>query len=427
MLNSLLQTFMTPNALWVLIGAMLLGVNAGVLGCFAFLKRRALIGDTLAHAALPGVTTAFLITGSRAPLVVIIGAMLSSSLGLWCVHFLEANTKIKEDSALAMVLSFFFAIGIFQLTIIQKIPTAAQAGLDKILFGQAASLVPSDLSVLSILSVLILICVVALLDRFRMVLFDQQFAQVIGVRVWIYQGILSFLVMLSVVIGIQLVGVVLMAALMITPAAAARYWTNRFSLMLIIAGVCGALAGVFGTVVSGLAPRMPTGPWMVVAVTVIFFLSAICARERGLVPRLLRQRALGRRIAKENIVRTLFKLHESDPGRSIVLSELLHFRQLPFAGLEKIVRSLEQDGLISRGAAGVVLSESGLTLGRKITRRHRLWELYLTKHTAISSDHAHYDAEEIEHMLTPELEAQLAEEMDHPGIDPHGRSIPKSS
>jgi len=423
-LSDLLTLLIQPNSIWVLTGALLLGFSAGVLGCFAFLRRRALIGDALAHAALPGVTTAFLLTGSRSPLVVISGALISGFLGLWTVELLQRHTRIKEDSALAIVLSFFFAVGTFQLTLIQKIPTSAQAGLDKILFGQAASLVPADLLLLSLLSLLIITSIVVLFDRFRMVTFDPVYAQVIGVPVSRYEHLLSFLIMLSVVVGIQLVGVVLVAALMITPAATARYWTNRLSLMLLISGFAGALSGFAGAAISSLAPRMPTGPWMVVAVTTLFAASAAFAPERGVVARFWRQVALRRRIAGENIVRTLFKIRESNPSDEPVASQLLHFRNVDLSGLERILRRLQSQGLVRREGRGLLLTEAGMELGSRLTRRHRLWELYLTRHTAISSDHAHYDAEEIEHMLTPELEAQLAAELEHPSHDPHGRRIP---
>ncbi len=422
--NSLFTFLTQPNTLWVLTGALMLGFSAGVLGCFAFLKRRALIGDTLAHAALPGVTSAFLLTGSRSPVVVIVGAMTSGFIGLWTVELLRRHTKIKEDSALAIVLSFFFAVGVFQLTIIQKIPTAAQAGLDKILFGQAASLVPDDLAVLSVLSALILVSTIIFFDRFRMIIFDPNYARVAGINIGAYEKLLALLVMLAVVIGIQLVGIVLVAALMITPAAAARYWTNRLSIMLTLAGLCGSLAGIFGALISTLAPRMPTGPWMVVAVTILFVVSAMFAPERGMSARYIRRLRTARRIAAENIVRTLFKLDESNPQGAAAQAQLLHFRQFDFSKLERILSRLERKGFITRSGEQVTLTELGLEMGRKITRRHRLWELYLTKNTAISSDHAHFDAEEIEHMLTPELEAQLLRELEYPSHDPHGKEIP---
>lgn len=424
MLNSLWQLLAQPNTLWVLTGALMLGFSAGLLGCFAFLKKRALIGDTLAHAALPGVTSAFLITGSRSPLVIVVGAMVSGFIGLWTVELLGRLTKIKEDSALAIVLSFFFACGVFQMTMIQKIPTAAQAGLDKLLFGQAASLVPADLTVLSLLSAVIILTTVIFYDRFRAIIFDPNFARVTGLHVGRYEKLLSVLVMLAVVVGIQLVGIVLVAALMITPAAAARYWTNRLSVMLVVAGFCGALAGIFGAIISSLAPRMPTGPWMVVAVTTLFALSAAFAPERGMSARIFRRWRMSRRIAEENILRTLFKMHEVNPQGAAAQTQLLHFRQFEFSKLERILGRLERRGYIRRVGDQVVLTERGLEVGKKITRRHRLWELYLTKNTAISSDHAHFDAEEIEHMLTPELEAQLLHELEYPSHDPHGKVIP---
>jgi len=424
-LSNLYALLSEPNSLWVLSGSLLLGLSAGVLGCFALLKKRALIGDTLAHAALPGVTSAFLLTGSRDPLLIVCGALVTGFLGLWAVEILRRHTRIKEDSALAIVLSFFFAVGVFQLTLIQKIPTASQAGLDKILFGQAAALVPKDIFVLGILAIITLVCVVLLFQRFQLVSFDRSFGAVIGVPVRVYEFLISLLLMLSVVIGIQLVGVVLVAALMITPAAAARYWTNRLGIMLLLGGMFGALSGMVGTVVSSAAPRMPTGPWMVVAVTIIFAISALIAPERGLALSVLRHWQLRRRIARENVIRTIFKINEADPAAIVQESQLLHFRNLALPRLDRALRGLVQRGLLARPGGGVVeLTAAGKELGAQLTRKHRLWELYLTKHTAIDPEHAHLDAEEIEHLLTAELEEQLREELEYPSHDPHGKQIP---
>lgn len=416
---------MNSNVLWVLCGALLLGINAGVLGSFAFLRKRALIGDTLAHAALPGVTTAFMLTGSRSPFVIVTGAMVSAFLGMFSVDWLRRHTRIKEDSALAIVLSLFFALGVFQLTLIQKMPGAAQAGLDKLLFGQAASLVPHDLMVLSLLAVLTLTLVAACFSQFKLIIFDKTYAVTIGVPVRRYEAILALAVVLSVVIGLQLVGVVLVAALMLTPAAAARYWTNNLKVMLILAGTFGGIAGVLGALVSCLAPRMPTGPWMVVVVTLLFALALLFAPQGGMLPRWLRRVRLSRRIHDENVMRTLYKIGEgSGQAGSSEASTILHFRSLRRRDLDRTIARLVAQGFIFRSSDTLTLTESGEAYARRITRLHRLWELYLTQNINLPADHVHLDAEEIEHMLTPELEQRLVEELGEPASDPHGREIP---
>jgi manganese/zinc/iron transport system permease protein len=421
---SSLEMILHPNSLWVMTGACLLSATAGVLGCYAFLKQRALVGDTLAHAALPGVTTMFLMTGSRSPLMILVGALIGSALGLAMVHLLTSRTIIKQDSALAIVLSFFFAIGVFQLTIIQKIGSARQAGLDRLLFGQASALVPVDVQILAGLALCVAVPLIVAYHRFQMVAFDPIFARVAGISTVLYEGVMSLMIMVAVILGIQLVGVVLVAALMITPAAAARYWTQRLSSMLLLAGIFAGVSGVSGALISMGGAQMPTGPWMVVVITFFFLVSVLGAPERGVISRWLRHIRLRQRIAEENIIRSVFKDAERNLTELVSESALVRFRTFSPIRLERVLRRLHQRGFIDRRDGGIRLTERGVERAEQVTRKHRLWELYLTTHTAIDPEHAHLDAEEIEHLLTHELEQQIELEIKGAAIDPHGRPIP---
>lgn len=415
-----------PNVVWVLSGAILLGAGAGVIGCFAFLRKRSLTGDALAHAALPGVTTAFILFQTRDPLVIFGGAMTSCLLGYLLIEYLINQTRIKEDSAFAIVLSLFFALGIFQLTMIQKSGLAAQAGLDKLLFGQAASLVRSDVMLLGGLAVMLLLFVVIFFQKLKLICFDRDFASASGTNVRVYELLLAAAIVVSVVIGLQLVGVVLMAAIMLTPAAAARYWSNDLKVVLLLAGVFGAISGIIGANVSYLAPRMPTGPWMVVGVTAIFALSMLCAPRRGLLGRLRRRFLLGRRVAEENLLRTIYKIGEQRGGhlQMIESGAVLSARSMEYRQFDAALQRLIVKGKIEQQHEGFRLTPSGLERAKEVTRFHRLWELYLTRQIHIAEDHVHDDADEIEHILTPELEARLMAELDSPAEDPHGKSIP---
>ncbi len=414
-----------PNVVWVLAGAVLLGGAAGVIGVFAFLQKRALIGDALAHAALPGVATAFILFQTRELEVILAGAVVSCALGILAIDYLVDHTRIKPDSALAIVLSVFFAFGAFEMTHIQQMPVGNQAGLDKLLFGQAAALTADDVRVLGIVAALILVVAALLFDRFRVVIFDRGFARAIGMPVRFYDFLLSTLLVLAVVIGLQLAGVVLMAAVILTPAAAARYWSNRLGLIVILAGIFGVIAGIVGANVSYIAPRMPTGPWMVMAITAIFFVSLFAAPERGLYARWRRRARLRRRVAEENVLRTLFKLGEGgDQRRWAGVNEILRYRSLSPVALGRVLRRLEAEGHLEHADDRWRLSGAGLERARAITRRHRLWELYLTRQVELSPDQVHDDAEAVEHLLTPEMERALAEELGTPEADPHGQAIP---
>lgn len=420
-------TFSSINVLLVFVGCIILGTSTGTLGAFAFLRKRALLGDALAHSALPGVCVAFLITQTKSPLVILGGAMASCWLGALSVEGIVRYTRCKEDSALGIVLSVFFGVGILLLTYIRKTGNAAQSGLDKFLFGQAASLIDADVYLLLILGSIICIAVVLAYKEFKLVSFDPEFAAAIGMPVRFIEVVMATLIVLAVAIGLQAVGVVLMAAMLVTPAAAARYWTDRLGVMLTIAALFGALSGALGAYISYLSTKMPTGPWMVVSVTSIFLLSLFFAPRRGLLYRYLRHRRFRARTNRENILRTLFLLSERCQQWAHFYSsgDLLQHRPMSAPLMARTLARLKRRGLIRDNERGyVALTPEGAQEAARVTRLHRLWELYLTKKLEIAPDHVHDDAEEIEHILTPELEARLLAMFEHPAEDPHGETIP---
>jgi len=368
-------TFPSINVVHVLAGCIILGVSAGLLGCFAFLRKRSLLGDALSHAALPGVCVAFMLTGTKNPAIILCGAVISCWVGALTIEWLVAHTRCKEDSALGMVLSVFFGLGILLLTHIQQSGQAAQSGLDKFLFGQAASLVERDLYILGGLGLCLCLAVAAAFKEFKIVSFDPDFARALGLPVRMVEFALATLIVLAVCIGLQAVGVVLMAAMLITPAAAARYWTNNLSRMLWLATLFGGLSGAIGAYVSYLSVRMPTGPWMVVAVTTIFMGSFLFAPQRGALARLKRIRQFREKTTRENILRTMYKFGERDqmPVTRVSLNELLQHREMSMGRLRRTVHRLARGGYIREDRSGLYqLTAAGRGEAERVTRLHHL-------------------------------------------------------
>lgn len=420
-------TLRDANVRFVLFGCVALATSAGLIGCFAFLRKRSLIGDALAHAALPGVCAAFMLTGVKNPLVMLAGATASCWLGALSVEAITRYTRCKEDSALGMVLSVYFGVGILMLTSIQKSGAAAQAGLDKYLFGQAASLVSADVWTIGAVSALVCAATALGYKELKAVSFDPEFAAAIGLPRRFTEIALATLIVLAVAIGLQAVGVVLMAAMLVTPPAAARYWTDRLHAMLLLSAAFGAASGVIGAYVSYVSAKMPTGPWMVVAVTSIFLASLLFARRRGAVPRLLRHWRYQRRTARENVLRTLYLLGErnGDWRQSYTTGEMLQYRNMSPRVLEKTLERLRRDCFVAEPDRGhFALTVPGRNKAARITRLHRLWELYLTRKLELAPDHVHDDAEEIEHIITPEMEARLIASVGEAAVDPHQKAIP---
>jgi manganese/zinc/iron transport system permease protein len=267
----------------VALGSALLGIVSGVLGSYAMLRRQGLLGDALAHAALPGICLAFLLTGAKEQIALLIGAGIAGWIGTMLLLLIVRRTVLSEDAALGIVLSTFFGVGITLLTYINQRDDANQAGLDKYLFGQAAALVERDVITFAILGGIALILVLLFYKEFKLLTFDPEFASSLGFGTTKLSILLTSLIVVAVVIGLQTVGVVLMAAMLIGPAAAARQWTNSLATMIVLSAFFGALAGVTGALLSFTQEGFPTGPTIVLALTVIVFGSLAFASARGLV------------------------------------------------------------------------------------------------------------------------------------------------
>lgn len=281
--NLIHQIMHNPNTFWVVCGSTLLGLSSGVLGSFAFLRKRGLMGDVLAHASLPGLCLVFMFTGLKNPLFLLLGAMCTGILASFIIGWIIKYSRIKEDTALGLVLTTFFGIGIVLLTKIQHSDFGNQSGLDKFLFGQSASMVTLDVQMMGSAALAVLLICFLLFKEFKLLCFDEAFGKCLGFPMRKIDFLFMLLLVTEVVIGLQAAGVVLMAALVITPAAAARYWTERLGRMVFISGGIGALSGFLGTCISTAGYHLPTGPLIVVAVTVIFLFSLLFAPRRGLI------------------------------------------------------------------------------------------------------------------------------------------------
>jgi len=293
----------------VTLGSALLGVVGGVLGAFAVLRRQSLLGDALAHAALPGICLAFLITGAKAPLPLLIGGGLAGWAAALAVIAILRSTRLSEDAALGVVLSSFFGFGISLLTFIQHGGSANQAGLDKYLFGQAATIVASDVVNFTVIGGTALLVVALLYKEFKLLTFDPDFLASLGYPAARLGTLLTSLTVLAVMIGLQTVGVVLMAAMLIAPAAAARQWTDRLGRMLVLAAVFGGLSGFIGALLSSTRDNLPTGPVVILTISAIMLVSLLFAPLRGLVPAAARDARNRARLRRDRALLDAHVLH----------------------------------------------------------------------------------------------------------------------
>lgn len=280
----------------VLFGSAVLGIVGGVVGCLAVLRRQSLLSDAVAHAALPGICLAFLLTGVRSTPLLMIGAAVTGLLGALLVLGITRGTRLKEDAALGIVLSTFFGFGTVLLTRIARSGDADQAGLSSFLFGQAASLVAEDVVAMSILGGLSLAVVAVLFKELKLSTFDPGFAASLGFPVTGLSVLLTVLIVAAIVIGLQSVGVILMVTVLVAPALAARQWTQDLGRMMALAGVFGGVAGVTGALLSATIARLPTGPTIVLVASAIVIVSVLFAPGRGIVWGAAERRRTGREL-----------------------------------------------------------------------------------------------------------------------------------
>ncbi|MDO5062047.1 MAG: metal ABC transporter permease [Peptostreptococcaceae bacterium] len=267
----------------VAIGSCLLGVISGVLGCFAVLRKQSLLGDGVSHSALPGIVLAFILTMTKHTEMLLLGALISGLLSTLFIIVIVRNTRIKFDSALALSMSVFFGFGMVLLTYVQKLPNSNQAGLKRFIFGQASTLLQRDIYMMLICGSVLLLLVILFWKEFKLFSFDGDYAQSLGFPTQKLNLLLSFMIVLAIIVGLQTVGVILMSAMLITPAVSARQWTNKLSVMVFLAGIFGGVSGVVGTMASSLVTKLPTGPAIVVCISMIALISLLFAPDRGLI------------------------------------------------------------------------------------------------------------------------------------------------
>lgn len=348
-----LKLILTDHTLQIVsLGSALLGIISGVLGSFAVIRKQSLLGDAVSHAALPGIALAFLFTNAKKTEVLLLGALISGVIATFIILSIVRNSRIKFDSSLALILSVFFGGGLVLLTYIQKIPNANQAGLDKFIFGQASTLLERDVKIMAIMAVLLISLVIVFWKEFKLASFDADFAESLGFSVKKINILLSFMIVAAIIVGLQTVGVILMSAMLIAPAAAARQWTDKFSVMVILSAIFGALSGIIGTFISSVVDKLPTGPMIVIVVSIIVFISLTFAPNRGLLWKYFRDKKNHKAINEDMILSNLYTLsmNHEDYFHSHDIAVIDPSMALKSGGVKELTKklnNLNERGLVS--------------------------------------------------------------------------------
>jgi manganese/zinc/iron transport system permease protein len=419
------------NTLVVLSGCALLGVAAGTVGTFALLRGRALVADAVGHAALPGVAVAALIVAlvggdPRALLPLLAGAAIAGLLGVLAVQALTRTRRIREDAAIAIVLSSFYALGVALMSWLQTLPGAAQAGLSKFILGQAAAMRAEDAMIGAAVAAISLVLVLLAFQRLRAVAFDSDFARVQGLRTDRTDLLLLGLIVLVCVSGLQAVGLILVVALLVLPAATARLLTHRLPRMLALAAITGGVSGAIGAYLSALRPEIPTGAAVVLVAASFFTIALLIAPERGLLARaalLLRRRFM---TDAEHFLRAAWEVQEAagaGPGtagdRWAPIAAVAAARGWRTGKARRLAFWLSLRGLVARAEGHVHLTPRGATAARRTVRAHRAVEHHLLAAGAADIASADRLADLVEHGLPPEMAARLLPEPSALPASPH--------
>ncbi len=410
------------------IGSMLMCLAAALMGSLMVVKRRSLLGETLSHAAYPGVTLGVVVASlffkpsdPLAIFVVLGGAFLFAYLGLQVVEKLQNRFKIHLDAALCLALSVFLGLGALIASRIQFTHPLWYQQSQVFIYGQAATMTDAHIAIYGTLSLMILAFTIYRFREIERLLFDPSFTSNPTLKA------IFFFLILSIVVGIRSVGVILIAGMLVAPAAAARCFTNRLSRVLSLAGAFGLLSGFGGNYLalklSGHGVNYPTGPMILLFAASVTLLSLLFAPQKGALSRLVRIARFRRRCHSENVLKTLWKGGVHTP---LSAKEVLKWNGMGRLHLKKTLFSLQREGWVAQEGKGrFLLTSDGVKRAERLVRLHRLWELYLVSCLRVDEERVHHSAEEMEHILTPELESRLSLLLNNPKKDPHEKPIPQ--
>jgi len=433
---SFLDFFLDPILRAPTLGSMLMCLASSLIGAIAFVQRRSLLGEALSHAAYPGVVLGVLFAAVFFPeweellaLSILIGAFFSACLGLWVIHKLQRSYRVSNDAALCLVLSLFFGLGILIASRLQFTHSLWYKQIQIFLYGQAATMTDVHIGIYAILGLVILFLLYLFYRPIQAISFDKYFTESIGVQVPIFESIISILLVLSIVVGIRSVGVVLMSGMLIAPAIAARQWTHKFSILLILAGAFAVCSGFLGNYLSLQIPiwfhlpnlSLPTGPMILLTASFFCFISLLFSPETGLISRCVRMISFRDRRYQENILKSFWKKGETP----LTFREIANREAIPHWLMHFLLYRLTAQGwIVKTGKRTFQLTLDGHQRAARVVRLHRLWEVYLVDYLGQHAGKVHRSAEEMEHILSPELEKELSELLKDPKQDPHSQPIP---
>ena len=422
-----------------MLSAIITALTCGLLGNFLVLRRMSLMGDAISHAVLPGIVAAFLITASRAPLPVFLGATASGLATVGLVEIIRRVGRVEPGAAMGVVFSVLFALGVFMMqrggadavdldpacilhgsleTLEWQHPPTSLAAL---FTADALGGIPGQLWTQVITLAVVVVFITVLFKELRIAAFDAQSSAAQGISPALMHYLLMGIVAAAAVASFEAVGSILVIAMLICPAATARLLTERLPAQILVSAVVAIATGLVGYSLAVFVPlafgwMTPSVAGMMTVVAGGFVtLAILLSPSRGVAARSIRTRKLARRVALEDLLARLYRAQE----RGMLTMSVPELLEAARGSRPAGTRHAAKIGLVTVDDGRATLTEAGRKAAAAIIRRHRLWEGYLVDRAGLSPDHVHEPAELLEHLP---LETELP--VPPTAADPHGRPIP---
>lgn len=407
-----------------LVAAIMVGITCGVLGCFFVLRNMSLIGDALSHAILPGLVFAFMLVG-YSTIGFFIGSTIAGMITAVMITWISQNVQTKADASIGIVFTFMFAIGIIGISRVSRVhadggDTSPHIDMEHFLFGNLLGIETADLYLTAAVMIYVLLSIYIFYRYLFVATFQEVIAETMGISVQSLHYFLMLLLSFTVVASLQTVGLILVVAMLITPASTALLLSDNLKVVIVLSGIIGAITGCVGMSLA-IVFDAPPGPALVVVVSFLFFLAAMFAPKKGYVYRFLQKRRLQKKIQQEDILKQAFRLSEHG---AITKEKLMHKLAFSAALMGKNLKRLKRKGLIENKNQQITLTEEGKKEANRLVRAHRLWETYMVEQMGMTEEQIHEEAEKYEHLLTDDMVEEVDEKLGYPSTDPHGSKIP---
>lgn len=411
----------SPWALRALIASSMVGIMCGIIGAFIVLRNMSLIGDALAHAILPGIVVAFLLVG-YSTLGFFVGSVIAGLLAAVGITWIQHNVKTKNDAAIGIVFTSMFSLGVMGISYISNRPSGGvHLDLKDFLFGTVLGISNEDIYLTAATMLFTLVSIILLYRHLFITTFQPVIAETMGISVKFIHYFLMLLLSFAVVSSLRTVGVILVVAMLITPASTALLLSNKLKHVIILSGLFGLLSAVLGLFVAIVLTTTP-GPAMCVTATVIYFIAVVFAPEKGMLSKYLNKQNQKQKIEQEDVIKLAVK---QKAGQQISLSLLEDKLKLSSSRLQSHLQVLKQEGLIQLAGSSFTLTVKGKENAESLVRAHRLWETYLVNKTGLGEGQIHEDAERLEHLLPEAMVDEVDKVLGFPTNDPHGSPIPQ--